>query len=904
MIVEGPIRRGDQGRSVEYLQYLLRRAGQDVVMDGLYGPRTQAAVASVQREHGWPGRSEAVDTELLRRLEQLTQQGEAAPTSGRAAPPPRPQTWPSKKASGFGTKHGGWRAIDVERVEPVEQQVAQGAATEPGPDEAPLEPPTKAEPPDEAAVSDAPSPPPVAVPDISPDTRRGVDLLGVEGEVQAFARLVCSRRTGTPLSVGLFGDWGTGKSFFMGKLQEAIEARNAAYTRVHTRLREAGDETGLAALRERWHGRVAQISFNAWHFAEPNLWASLVTRVFDELAELINPAESLEDTRARLMAEMSEGKQRREQAKLELRKAEKLLAEARVEREQREAELAQMREELAVVKAASTTGAKASVTTPEGVRAEAEATAVTEQLRVGNPLAALRVTMRWVWTRGRWTRVAVVAAAVLVLLGIVLAIAWWREWLDLQPEIAMLTTAVGVGTGVVSTISAYWAIIAPRLAQTRIAYGTYVEQRGTVEGLLDKALRDLLRPSMSAYDLARQRFEEAEVGLQSATMASEEAWEKVARARRELQELSGGQRFYAFVRDRDETDDYRKHLGLVSMIRQDFARLEEILDQVEREGPGDGEAAPLSRIVLYIDDLDRCEPERVVEVLQAVHLLLATPIFVVVVAVDVRWLRRSLTLHYDRLLRTHREGTPGHEQEARPTPKNYLEKIFQIPFSLRPMDAEGFGALVEGVAGVAAEDEVGTGAAPSTSAEAGTSAAEEADAPPRSAEGAGSSAESTSPELRIERAQELELSHDVVLALEPMEVAFMKGLHAVIDTPRLAKALVNTYRLLRAEIEAEALPGYLERGTFRGVLTLLAIQVGRADDAMRLFEALQHTKEPTLGATLEELCTQTGSDRTEARWRALSAAVRDVGMAEHAVPELAGWLDRIRRFSFNPWPTH
>ena len=33
---------------------------------------------------------------------------------------------------------------------------------------------------------------------------------------------------------------------------------------------------------------------------------------------------------------------------------------------------------------------------------------------------------------------------------------------------------------------------------------------------------------------------------------------------------------------------------------------------------------PIDRIVLYIDDLDRCSPRRVVEVLQAVHLHIRT----------------------------------------------------------------------------------------------------------------------------------------------------------------------------------------------------------------------------------------------------------------------------------------
>jgi len=46
---------------------------------------------------------------------------------------------------------------------------------------------------------------------------------------------------------------------------------------------------------------------------------------------------------------------------------------------------------------------------------------------------------------------------------------------------------------------------------------------------------------------------------------------------------------------------------------------------------------PLQRIVLYVDDLDRCPPTKVVDVLRATHLLLALPLFVVIVAVDPRW---------------------------------------------------------------------------------------------------------------------------------------------------------------------------------------------------------------------------------------------------------------------------
>jgi hypothetical protein len=852
--------RGQQGKEVEHLQRLLAHAGQRMVIDGVYGPRTQAAVASFLRSRALPGTGARVDAALLELLEQAAGCTERVGTTA-AAP------------------------VDTSRVYMSSSWTF--------------------------------------IPTLTADERNTIDCLGVRSEARAFARLICSRRTGTPLSVGLFGDWGSGKSFFMNRLQADVETRCAAFTRVATRLQAQNDEAGLCALQERWHGRVAQITFNAWHFAEPNLWASLITRVFDELAAIVSPAEPVEDTRARLLAEVSEGKQRREQARLDLRKAEAQLAEARVERERRETEIKQVREELAVVKALGPTGAPA--TAPEG-----EATPV-PRLTVRGPIAALRVTLRWVWSRGRWSRIAFVAALVLIVLGILLAIAWWRGWWRswLDPSIAMATSAVGVGTGVVGTASAWWTVIQPRIDQTRAAHAVYVTQRATAGGLLDRALRDLMSPSEGALGVARQRMEEAQVGLDSAKLATDQASEKVARARHALQEIEGGQRFYAFVKDRDEGDDYRRHLGLVSLVRDDFARLEQILEQVEREGPGDGEVAPLSRIVLYVDDLDRCEPARVVEVLQAVTLLLSTPIFVVVVAANVRWLQRSLALHLDRLLQRAGPGAvkaaEAAADDADPTPRSYLEKIFQIPFSLRPIDADGFASLVNQVItrpGVPIEE---ARAASERIAEIRRTAADESITAPAKAEapkpetpanpeastrlGRPSSADPSvvrPVDLEARRVQaelDADLAQDVSLALDPAEVAFLQRLHVVVGAPRLAKALVNTYRLLRAEIEAGILPSYVADGTCRGVLTLLAIQIGRPRDAARLFDALHRTKRATLGEVLLDLAGEAGSDRREAGWHALATAVQEAGTAGARASELATWTVRIRRFSFDPWPS-
>ncbi|MFM0200627.1 P-loop NTPase fold protein [Paraburkholderia fungorum] len=129
--------------------------------------------------------------------------------------------------------------------------------------------------------------------------------------------------------------------------------------------------------------------------------------------------------------------------------------------------------------------------------------------------------------------------------------------------------------------------------------------------------------------------------------------------------------------------------SLVTFILQKLARL------ANRIPLGNGQR-PADRIVLYIDDLDRCPAHKVVDVLQAVHLLLAYPLFVVVVGVDPRWLMHSLAVHYQEFQGDAAKFT-ANPHEWMTTPQHYLEKIFQIPHTLRSMSEEGYGRLIEGM---------------------------------------------------------------------------------------------------------------------------------------------------------------------------------------------------------------
>jgi hypothetical protein len=283
------------------------------------------------------------------------------------------------------------------------------------------------------------------------------------------------------------------------------------------------------------------------------------------------------------------------------------------------------------------------------------------------------------------------AAAVLIVLGIAAGLAWY-VW---QAEGGRVTQAV-VGLLVSFSASIGGLVGALRQLKAPIDRGRRLLERASARlNERRQAMKDELatREAARRAELEAKRREAAELRRREADVKAE-----ITRLTADIAEIRAGRRMERFIVERSGSDEYRRHLGIVALIRKDFEKLGELLDQV-RADPTD---TKIERIVLYIDDLDRCPEDRVVEVLQAVHLLLAFPLFVVVVGVDSRWLLRSLKQHYameDAERRDDRDGRRGDGEEDdqemwESTPHSYLEKIFQIPFTLRPMDHDGFGRLV------------------------------------------------------------------------------------------------------------------------------------------------------------------------------------------------------------------
>lgn len=123
-------------------------------------------------------------------------------------------------------------------------------------------------------------------------------------------------------------------------------------------------------------------------------------------------------------------------------------------------------------------------------------------------------------------------------------------------------------------------------------------------------------------------------------------------------------------------EDIRRDFEILSDLLEDNSKRKRSLWEFRGRRNNDdptiktGGVAQVDRIVLYIDDLDRCPPERVVEVLQAVHLLLAFPLFIVVVGVDSRWLLRSLEKQYPEFLKLDRSarGDQARWASTKPNP--------------------------------------------------------------------------------------------------------------------------------------------------------------------------------------------------------------------------------------------
>ena len=309
--------------------------------------------------------------------------------------------------------------------------------------------------------------------------------------------------------------------------------------------------------------------------------------------------------------------------------------------------------------------------------------------------------------------------------------------------------------------------------------------------------------------------------------------------------------------------------GLAHRIRE---RLEAICALL---GNRDEAGVPmLGRIVVYIDDLDRCRPEQVVAVLAALRQLLAFPLFVAVVPIDPRWILKCLAQHHQHI--------DGDGESVEAASWDYLDKIFQIPFALPPFDA----AAAETFVSHLVQDSL-IGPDPFD--------------PGPGDDGAGLSAALSTPRPTDGDAPVDEDLMARALKLSPNEAFTLTKVSSLMETPRLAKRLVNIYRLARMGIDN--LDDYLAADVDHLVVQLmLAIRIGAPARAERLLAALIGTE--TFGHAFDQALRRSGLIRGDrpapAAWPKLRERLEEAD-PEHIRAAVRHWHPMLRRFSLHSW---
>ncbi|HEU5161173.1 MAG TPA: P-loop NTPase fold protein [Streptosporangiaceae bacterium] len=731
-------------------------------------------------------------------------------------------------------------------------------------------------------VEDRPVP---RMPSYQSDIAAGLaDELGRDADAVAVAELICARSARPPLAVGLFGEWGEDKGHFLELVQQQVTAT-------------ARPDNPLA------HSAVRQVRFNAWHYAETELWRSLVAEMFTQLA---TPEDADRSDRAghrrrrsrlgaetvaerALRHELSNARDRRDRLRKRLKRPEERWEELSAEQ----------RQELQVLY-----GDRAEEIYEEAVR-----TAAAPQETLRHVFGLVR---RFPWK----------AAAGFALLFVLLVVGTW---------------------GVTRGLSALWRWVATLPAGVAVAV------------VSAKALAVMRARASSAWKTVTRYVRQQAQRLQT---AADVADADVKTLERRLRNLTAADELAGLISDHADAGGYHTQLGGMTQIREDFQHMATLLANAAASAAPTAPAEPtepadegaddrppgIDRIILYVDDLDRCPPDRVVAMLEAIHLLLAVELFVVVVAVDPRWLLRAIASHYREVLdATAPAAFPGaaiveadaddadlvdpHDEELwRSTPAQYLEKIFQVVLTLPPLDTAGYQRMLHTLVGPREDRPIRV---PEPTADDAASVEQ----PPPSSAPAPVRPQEPAPDaewsgVRLPAARVIERVDPLTLEPDELKLLNLLGPPLLVATPRSTKRLANSYGLLtalrrdhrdsdlrqhQATLKDDGTGEEREVGyyPYRAGMVLLAALIAYPALGPDLFRQLHESAAADHNRTwpgfLRQAHAQTGTSTGQARqWQGLLDGLRNITEAapEHdlALPEpltaWAAWLVPVGRLSF------
>lgn len=137
----------------------------------------------------------------------------------------------------------------------------------------------------------------------------------------------------------------------------------------------------------------------------------------------------------------------------------------------------------------------------------------------------------------------------------------------------------------------------------------------------------------------------------------------------------------------DDDEDTEDDLELDELLKKAGATgrtMHRTVRQFEKDFAKLLKETKLRRLVVVIDDLDRCLPDRVIETLEAIRLFLAVPGTAFILTADEALVRRAIVHHFPPLAGVD-PAAPVRERASLDLGANYLEKMVQIPLRIPPL---------------------------------------------------------------------------------------------------------------------------------------------------------------------------------------------------------------------------
>lgn len=323
------------------------------------------------------------------------------------------------------------------------------------------------------------------------------------------------------------------------------------------------------------------------------------------------------------------------------------------------------------------------------------------------------------------------------------------------------------------------------------------EGRIPLEAVIDPAMEAAVQEKIQKNKKLEEKKVEEKRAEEKKAEEKKAVVEQLARDVDKLQQELGKAALFTsindFVNSRMQAKDYNERLGLLQQVQNDIKDLSDCL-ATDDDGPAANERRVIfergpARVVLFIDDLDRCPPESVVKVLEAAQLLVKTPLFVVVIAMDLRYVTRSLEKHYQEIL----------VRNGEPSGLDYLEKIIQIPYRVRPVRSAALNGYLKNQMAVKPDKksgQAGAGAENLQNANVNNNAGGGAANPPNNINNANIADKAENNNKPASEVDPKILETEIQFKEWEFKY-FEKCCGAVEVTPRAIKRLVNVFKLMK-----------------------------------------------------------------------------------------------------------